>query len=216
MMCIDFRKAFDSIERDFIFYALRKLKFGVMFQKWISVILSNSNNCMINNGHISDPFKVDYGVRQGCLIASSIFVLAIELLACKIRQTNQIHGIALPFDVYDRNEIRISTFADDTTILVKLPIVSRMSYQCLMNLLNYLVLPLIRIRSLKNNDYCVGDINWKLAPNNTIKMLGVTFSPNILIDNIECNWISKMNKIEGTIRVWKMRGLSMIGNGIET
>ena len=66
----------------------------------------------------------------------------------------------------------------------------------------------------KNNDYSVGDINWKLAPNNTIKIWGVTFSPNIPIDNIECNWISKMNKIECTIRAWKMRGLSMIGRNL--
>ena len=55
----------------------------------------------------------------GCPIASLIFVLAVELLACKIRQSNQIQGIALPLNNYDRHEVRISTFADDTTIFVK-------------------------------------------------------------------------------------------------
>ena len=67
------------------------------------------------------------------------------------------------------------------------------------------------VGSLKDNDYCVGDVKWKLAPNNVIKILGVTFSPSISTDNIECNWISKMKSIEQFIRAWKMRGLSMTG-----
>lgn len=57
MICIDFRKAFDSIERDYIFYALKKLNFGDMFLNWMSVIFSNTTNCIINNGHISIFFK---------------------------------------------------------------------------------------------------------------------------------------------------------------
>jgi hypothetical protein len=221
MICIDFKKAFDSIERDFIFYALKKLNFGPMFQKWVSVIFSNSTNCILNNGHISSPFSVDCGVRQGCPIASLIFVLSVELLACKIRQSNQIHGITLPLDSYDRTEVRISTFADDTTVFVKTPNCVKIVMSMFDNFTNLSGLAVnhsksdaLWIGSLKNNNYCVGNINWKLAPNNTIKILGVTFSPSTPIDNLACNWTNKMNKIECSIRAWKMRGLSMIGRNL--
>ncbi len=70
------------------------------------------------------------------------------------------------------------------------------------------------IGSLKYNMFKVGNINWKLAPNNTVKILGVTFSPSISIEMISCNWENKMNKIECSIRAWKMRGLSMIGRNL--
>ena len=121
MMCIDFKTAFDSIERDYIFYALKKLNFGPMFMKWMSVIFSNTTNCIINNWYISSAFHVNCGVRQGCPISPLIYVLSAELLACKVRQCKNIHGIALPSKNYERNEVRISTFADDTTIFVKTP-----------------------------------------------------------------------------------------------
>ncbi len=41
-----------------------------------------------------------------------------KLVSCKIRQSTLIEGIKLPLTVYGRNEVRISTFADDTTICI--------------------------------------------------------------------------------------------------
>ena len=221
MLCIDFKKAFDSIERDYILYALKKLNFGPMFCKWISVILNNSTNCMINNGNISGPFNVDCGVRQGCPIASLIFVLSSELLCCKIRQSKQMQGIRLPFDNYGRNDLRISSFADDTTIFVKSPECVKVVMSILDSFTNLSGLAInmcksdaVWIGSLKNNTYGTDDVNWKLAPNNNIKILGVTFSPSIPIEKNDCNWTDKMSSVERCIRAWKMRGLSMIGRNI--
>jgi len=221
MMCIDFKKAFDSIERNFIFYALKKLNFGAMFRKWISVIFRNTTNCIINNGHISSSFLVNCGVRQGCPISPLIFVASVELLACKIRQSKQIQGIPLPFENYDRKEIRISTFADDTTIFVKNPNCVKTVIDMFDNFarlsglsVNHAKSDAIWIGSLKNNNFSIGNVNWKLGPNNTVKILGVYFSPSISIDLLPCNWEDKMIKIECSIRAWKMRGLSMVGRNL--
>ena len=41
-----------------------------------------------------------------------LFVLAVELLACKIRQDKELEGIKI-----FRKELKISQFADDTTLL---------------------------------------------------------------------------------------------------
>ena len=54
----------------------------------------------------------------------------------------------------------------------------------------------IWIGSLKNNDYKIGNVNWKLFPGNIIKILGITFSPNIPLEEMNCNWDEKMKKIE--------------------
>jgi hypothetical protein len=181
----------------------------------------NTTNCIINNGHISSLFNVNCGVRQGCPISPLIFVPCAELFACKIRQSSQIQGITLPFDNYERNEIRISTFADDTTIFVKtaqyVNTVVKMfdNFARLSGLaVNHAKSDAVWIGSLKHNNFSVGNVNWKLAPNNTIKILGVHFSPSIAINNISCNWQDKINKIECSIRAWKMRGLSMVGRNM--
>ena len=118
MLCVDYKRAFDTIEREFILYALKTFNFGDSFIKWISAIFKNTANCISNNGHISEFFSVESGVRQGCPIASLLFVLSVELVSCKIRQSTLINGIKLPLANYQKNEVRISTFADDTTNFV--------------------------------------------------------------------------------------------------
>jgi hypothetical protein len=221
MLCVDYKKAFDTIERDFVLFSLKKFNFDDSFIKWVSVIFKNTSNCIINNGHISQFFQVERGVRQGCPIASLLFVLSVELLSCKIRQSSLIKGITLPLADYNRNEVRISTFADDTTIFVD----SAESFQNVLSILNKFAQlsglclnhnksDAIWIGSLKNNNFKIGDVNWKLFPDNNIKILGTTFNPNIPIEKINCNWDEKMQKIENSIRAWKMRGLFMIGRNL--
>jgi hypothetical protein len=168
MLCVDYKKAFDTIEHDFILFALKKFNFDDSFIKWVSVIFKNTSNCIINNGHISKFFQVERGVRQGCPIASLLFVLSVELLSCKIRQSSLIKGIPLPLADYSRNEVRISTFADDTTIFVD----STESFQNVLLILNEFAQlsglclnhnksDAIWIGSLQKNQFKIGAVNWK-------------------------------------------------------
>ena len=62
---------------------------------------------------MTNYFEISRGVRQGCPLSPSLFVLSVELLALKIRQNPNCGGIQLPND----QEVKISQFADDTTII---------------------------------------------------------------------------------------------------
>ena len=62
---------------------------------------------------MTNYFEITRGVRQRCPLSPSLFILAVELLALKIRQCPTCRGIRLPTD----KEARISQFADDTTII---------------------------------------------------------------------------------------------------
>ena len=70
----------------------------------------------MNNGHASEPFLLERGVRQGCPLSGMLFVIAIEVLAQKIRRSKMIKGIEIEFN--GSQEIKLSQYADDTTALL--------------------------------------------------------------------------------------------------
>ena len=78
--------------------------------------------------------------------------------------------INLPSNDYERNEIRIATFADDTTMFVK-------SQNCIIKEVINIFDDFSRLSGLSVNHAkteCIGNVSWKLSPNNTVKILGVT------------------------------------------
>ena len=50
LLMVDFEKAFDSLEWDYLRYILEATNFGADFLKWFTVLYSNCNSCVINNG----------------------------------------------------------------------------------------------------------------------------------------------------------------------
>ena len=56
-------------------------------------------------------FEISRGVWQGCLLSPSLFILAVELLALKIRENPDCGSLLLP----NNQDVKISQFADDTT-----------------------------------------------------------------------------------------------------
>ena len=62
---------------------------------------------------MSDCFKIERGVRQGCPLSPYLFVLSVEVLANAIRRDPSIKGISI-----SQNEIKLSQYADDTTLIL--------------------------------------------------------------------------------------------------
>ena len=76
MIFLDFQKAFDSVEWDFILECLEIFNFGPEFVGWVKSFYKNIQSCIINNGTTSDFFTLERGVRQGDPLPPYIFVLA--------------------------------------------------------------------------------------------------------------------------------------------
>ena len=47
---IDFEKAFDSVEWEFLFKCLKAFNFGSDFLHWIKTFYTNVQSCIMNNG----------------------------------------------------------------------------------------------------------------------------------------------------------------------
>ena len=63
MVAIDFEKAFDSVNWNFLFDTLHCFGFGPSFIKWIKTFYSEIYSCIMNNGYSNGYFKLYKGVR---------------------------------------------------------------------------------------------------------------------------------------------------------
>ena len=111
---IDFEKAFDSINRSFLFSTLEVFGFDASFITWIKTFYNDISSCVINNGFITPFFQVKRGVRQGDPLSPYLFIIALETLAIYIRNNNQIRGIK----INETETIKLVNFADDITTFV--------------------------------------------------------------------------------------------------
>ena len=114
MIFVDFKKAFDSIEWDYLSKVLDVFNFKDDFKKWIKVVYTDVSSCVLNKGFASPFFNLERSVRQGCPLSGLLFVLGIELLNLAILANPSIKGLSVGNKV-----IKITLYAVDTTLLLK-------------------------------------------------------------------------------------------------
>ena len=89
LLFLDFEKAFDSVEWNFLLKTLEKFNFGNDFINWIKILYNKPIFRLKNNGWISRTCEMKRGVRQGCPISAILYLFVAEILSLKIKQ-NQI------------------------------------------------------------------------------------------------------------------------------
>ena len=117
LLFADFKKAFDSVEWDFLFSVLQKFNFGKNFQEWIQLLYTKPCAFIKNNGFFSEEFDVYRGVKQGCSLSSLLFILCVEVLSQHINQNSEIKGLCLDQD--NTHKVKIVQYADDATLFLK-------------------------------------------------------------------------------------------------
>lgn len=95
MICIDFKKAFNTVSRNFLFKTLQAFGFGYSFIRWVHTFYKNISSCVLNNGFSTAPFSVERGVRQGDPLSPYLFIIVIETLCISIRRSKDIQGITV-------------------------------------------------------------------------------------------------------------------------
>ena len=196
MIFLDFQKAFDSVEWDFILECLESFNFGPEFVGWVNTFYKNIESCIINNGTISDFFTLERGVRQGDSLSPYFFVLAAEALAIAVRQNIAITGITI-----GKEETKLLQYADDMTATLS----DINSLRALLDLLvvyknasglaiNYTKTEGMWIGSLRNNKTKPLGLEW---PEELIKALGVNYSYDEKLLR-EKNFIENLDKIKKT------------------
>ena len=112
MLFLDFEKAYDKIEWNFVQNCLSIFGFGESIRKWVALFYTDIKSCITNLGFNSNYFNLSRGLRQGCPLSSYIFIICAEVLAIMIRKNDSIKGI----DLTEKVSVKLSQYADDTTL----------------------------------------------------------------------------------------------------
>ena len=115
LLLIDFRKAFDSIDHDYIYKVMESLNFGKDIIEWMRLFLTERVAHLLMGGHLTLKIPLEQGVPQGDIISPFIIIIAVEILLIKITKGKHIKGIKLQTE----EEIRAQTFADYTSLLIE-------------------------------------------------------------------------------------------------
>ena len=213
IMFLDFKKAFDTVEWSFMFQTLEFYGFKNDFIRWIKTLYNNCQSFITNNGWLSEPFNPKRGIRQGCPISALLFILVAEIMAIKIRNSNDIMGLNIKAKDTTYN-LRVSQLADDTTLFLNsendvcnsLKLIQKFGYYSGLEL-NKSKTEAMWIGRIKNSDIKVGGIGW---PDKPIKALGIHFGH----DDTQCdnlNWENKIEQCRKVISNWSRRKLTFDG-----
>ena len=95
LLAVDAEKAFDRLEWHYLFKVLEAYNFPTNFINMVKTCYKAPKAYVYTNGILSVPFPLGRGTAQGCPLSPSLFALAIEPLAQKIRETKEISGIRI-------------------------------------------------------------------------------------------------------------------------
>ena len=62
---LDFEKAFDSVNHEWLYDVLKKMNFPNSFLKTVESLYTNATSKILINGHLTKPIKMEKGIRQG-------------------------------------------------------------------------------------------------------------------------------------------------------
>ena len=119
IISIDAEKAYNKTQQPLMLKTLSQLGINVMYLKIIRVIYDKPTAYIILNRQKLEAFPLKASTRQGCPLSLLLFNTVLEVLARAIRQENKIKHIQI-----EREEVKLSLFADDMIVYLENPIVS--------------------------------------------------------------------------------------------
>ena len=115
VLFLDFEKAYDRVDWDFMEGTLLRMGFPNIWIRGVAALYRNAHSSLLFAGDIGRRFSISRSVRQGCPLAPFLFLLVAEAFSVHLNsQYANIKGLALPMP----NANVDSEFVDDTTLYV--------------------------------------------------------------------------------------------------
>ena len=177
----------------------------------IKSLYKDNESCTLNCGFTSKYFPIQRSLRQGCPLSAPCFLVLVEVLGQKIRQSD-ITGLSIR-----NHQKNHGQYADDLWMLIDntqknfdtaFDIINKFSDKTGLKL-NYNKTQVMRISSLRNScaEYYS---NRPLIWSDTVKILGIKIYPKIS-DTITNNYDILFDKMLKVMNNWSNRSLTVLG-----
>ena len=219
VLCVDFSKAFDSVEHLFIDRVLEFYNFGPNMRKMVRTILSNREAKIIYGDRLGEPIKIDRGTPQGDKASPYLFILCIEILLIKINKENggAVRGCEFNENIrrlYNLETMLTEAYADDLTILFKW---DRAGLKRIVEILEeFALVSGLQINVKKTqlmitggDGECIDSEIHGIKIVEKIEILGVVIDRRL--ENLNNNWERALRKMVNKANYWNLFRLSIGG-----
>jgi hypothetical protein len=118
LVLLDAKKAFDSVNHEYIDTVLVNYGFGEVFRHYFKTLYKDLSAKILINGYLSEKISIERGVKQGDALSCAIFILCIDPLIRNINKNKLIQHVIVKKGVYKMKGIhKASGFADDISII---------------------------------------------------------------------------------------------------
>ncbi|KAJ0393308.1 hypothetical protein ATCC90586_011366 [Pythium insidiosum] len=114
---LDFAKAYDSLDRRYLALALRRHGFSEKLIAAVHELHLGTTARYVVDGELSSTAQITCGIRQGCPLAPTLFILAVDTLYDLVQASRELQGVPLSPEI----NITLVGFADDTTAYLRSP-----------------------------------------------------------------------------------------------
>ena len=115
-LSVDIEKAFDSLEWEYLYEVMAKMKLGEGFINWTRLLYAGPTARVKTGNMISGVLQIQRGTRQGCPLSPLLFAIAMEPLAAWARSNLIYKGIRAEAQLH-----HIALYADDLLMFLQDP-----------------------------------------------------------------------------------------------
>jgi hypothetical protein len=204
LISLDQKKAFDMVDHDFMFRIMERMGVSSKLIAVVATMYRNISTRVQVNGNLTDKVSLHRGVRQGCPLSPTLYVIYVQATINLLKSESGIQGLGLPTG----KRAKVSAYADDLLLFCQHWEVERVmkvfrtiesaTGSCLntnktkvLNLSGHLVLPQCEVTSLK--------------------ILGVVFSTKGHYFDSAANLAIAKEKVKTKLEGWQSLGLSLPG-----
>jgi exonuclease III len=220
VLCVDFVKAFDSVEHAFIKRVMEFFNFGNLFVGMVMTLLAERGARVMVEDRLTDVFKIERGTPQGDRASPYIFIICIEILLIKLKS---IEGRGLDNCDFIRDWVNnnglggegtAEGFADDLTLLFKYRMESMGLIMEVMN--QFKLCSGLELNKSKTQLMVVGtDRVGTGTMIMEVEVVGFVKILGLKIDRKLCelgkNWDDVIRKLEKLCNFWRLQRLSIVG-----
>jgi exonuclease III len=224
LISLDAKKAFDSVSHDYIRKVLRNYGFGENFVRSFDTLYNNLKSSIMINGFKSNHINIRRGVKQGDALSCALFILSIDPLIRNIKNNETIEGVSIATSTNRTQTVfKVSGYADDIAIICKAQhnSISKVfnEYEKLtkasgleLNADKTEILNLNKNSDRHNQLFNIKYMGkfYELHTTTNLKICGLNYSTDLKLEYKE-NITNKIEKLEGNLKKWMVRNLSLEG-----